>query len=123
MEKNKIEKLKISLLKEKDNLEKELQTVGEKNPNNPADWEAVAGDENIDISDRNNVADGIKDYENNEAILDQLEARLFEVNLALEKIKSNTYGKCEIGEELIEEDRLEANPAARTCKKHINEKI
>jgi len=123
MNKHKTEKHKASLLAEKSILEKELETVGKKNPNNPADWEAVAVEENIDIADRNNVADGIEDYENNEAILDQLEARLNEINIALQKIEAGAYGKCEISDEPIEEDRLEANPAARTCKKHINEKI
>ena len=30
-----------------------------------------------------------------------------------------TYGSCEISGEAIEVERLEANPAARTCKAHI----
>ncbi len=123
MDKSKIKKYKDSLLEEKSLLEKDLETVGKKNPDNPADWEATTPEENIDNADRNNVADEINDYENNMAILKQLESRLCEVNKALEKIEKGTYGKCEISGELIEEDRLNANPAARTCKKHINEKI
>ena len=123
MDKKKTEKYKAKLLEEKNVLEKDLLTVGKKNPNNPADWEATTPEENIDTADRNNVADEITDYENNVAISKQLESRLSEVNIALEKIKEGTYGKCEIGGELIEEDRLNANPAARTCKKHINEKV
>ena len=110
-------------MKKRNILEKDLKTVGEKNPENSADWEAVTPEENVDNADRNNVADEITDYENNTAILKQLESRLSEVNKALEKIEENIYGKCEISGELIEEDRLNANPAARTCKKHINEKV
>ena len=123
MDTKKIEKYKAKLLEEKEILEKDLSTVGKKNPNNPADWEAETHEENIDTADRNNVADEITDYENNVGISKQLESRLSEVNMALGKIESNTYGKCEVAGELIEEDRLNANPAARTCKKHINEKV
>ena len=39
---------------------------------------------------------------------------------ALERIEKGTYGICEVGNEEIEEDRLNANPAARTCKAHLN---
>ncbi|MEI6478657.1 MAG: TraR/DksA C4-type zinc finger protein [bacterium] len=123
MEKNKIEKYKERLLKEGDTLKRELESVGKKNPNSPSDWDAVTPEEEIETADRNDVADEIEDYENNNAIIDQLESRMFEVQRALEKIEEGTYGKCEISGELIEEDRLDANPAARTCKKHIDEKI
>ena len=51
----------------------------------------------------------------------ELEERLLDVNRALKKIDKGAYGACEISGEQIEEDRLRANPAARTCKKHLNE--
>ena len=44
-----------------------------------------------------------------------------DIKRALKKIKDDEYGKCELCGEDIEEDRLEANPAARTCKKHMGE--
>jgi RNA polymerase-binding transcription factor DksA len=53
------------------------------------------------------------------ATLRPLDIRLEEINDALEKIEENRYGECEICSEDIEEDRLEVNPAARTCKKHL----
>jgi RNA polymerase-binding transcription factor DksA len=40
---------------------------------------------------------------------------------ALGKIEAGTYGVCEVSGMDIEEDRLEANPAARTCKAHMAE--
>ena len=58
-------------------------------------------------------------YEGNTALVSELEGRLKEVDLALKKIKENAFGTCEVGGEAIEADRLMANPAARTCKKHI----
>jgi RNA polymerase-binding transcription factor DksA len=33
---------------------------------------------------------------------------------------SGSYGKCEVCGKAIEADRLEANPAAPTCKEHMN---
>ena len=38
----------------------------------------------------------------------------------LKKIEAGTFGVCEISGEPIEEDRLDANPAARTNKANIN---
>ena len=108
------------LEKEQENLEKELVTVGRKNPENSGDWEAVEKMD-IDTADEEEVADSMTEYENNKGILEQLEARLNEVKTALKKIEDGTYGICEISGQPIEEDRLEANPAARTCKAHMND--
>jgi len=36
----------------------------------------------------------------------------------LKKIEDGTYGICEVGGEEIPEDRLDANPSARTCIEH-----
>lgn len=100
---------------------KELATVGHVNPDNPGDWEAVATDMNTVNADENDVADTIEEYENNTAILKQLEIRINEVKRALGKLEDGTYGTCEISGEPIEIERLEANPAARTSMAHIAE--
>lgn len=100
------------------NLEKELTTVGRKNPENPNDWEATEKMD-IDSADENEVADSMEEFENNSAILKQLETRLGEVKGALDKIETGTYGICKVCGEQIEADRLEANPAAETCKLHM----
>jgi RNA polymerase-binding transcription factor DksA len=99
-------------------LEAELSTVGRKNPDNLSDWEATEST-TIDEADELEVADSMEEYENRRGILNQLEMRLNSVKKALEKISSGKYGICEIGGEEIELDRLEANPAATTCKKHM----
>ncbi len=101
-------------------LESELTTVGRKNPDQTSDWEATEGNVVTDTAEEGDVAEGIEEYEKNSAVLGQLEARLNEVKSALQKIEKGNYGVCEIGGEKIEEDRLEANPAAKTCKKHMN---
>ena len=99
-------------------LETELKSVGHKNPDNPADWEAGSGEVDINASDSADIADNIESYESNTAILKQLETQYNDVKLALEKIKKGTYGICEVSGEQIAIERLEANPSARTCAKH-----
>lgn len=113
-------KFKELLLAEQKRLEAELATVGRKNPENPDDWEATPS-YTEDSADLNDFSDSIDDFETNTAILKQLETQLNDVKDALERIENGNYGVCEISGEQIEEDRLEANPAARTCKVHMNE--
>src|SRR3989338_5439521 len=105
MEQN-TQQFKEKLRNEYDLIEKELTTLGRKNPSNPEDWEATKGTLDTDRADETEVADSIEQYDNNKAIL--------------EKIENGTYGKCEVSGEDIELDRLEANPAAKTCKAHMN---
>ena len=108
------------LQKELSVLEGELKTVGRKNPDNPQDWEATEKNNNIGGADELEVADSMEEYENNRAILDQLEIRLNNVKKALSKIEDGTYGVCEICGKEIELDRLEANPPSSTCKLDMN---
>lgn len=108
------------LKKELGTLEKELKTVGRRNPNNPADWEAKPDAMDVMPADSNEVADAIESYEENTGILKQLEIRYNEVKGALAKIADGTYGVCEVSGEPIESARLEANPAATTCLAHMD---
>ena len=101
----------------------ELKRIGRVNPENPADWEPIPGDVDALASDANERADNIEEYEANSAVLKELEARYNNVKRALQKIADGTYGVCEISGEPIEPERLEANPAARTCEKHLNEPL
>jgi len=100
-------------------VERELKTVGQRNPKNPADWEPTPAVMDIDTADENEVADSIEEFEEHTAILKQLEIRYNELSDALKKIDQGTYGICSVGGEPIENDRLEANPAATTCKNHM----
>lgn len=106
------------LEREKILLEKELGTLGRKNPDRKGDWEAVEP-ENGDETEEGDLAEGLAEYDDNRNNLAQLEVRLSEVNAALEKIQEGVYGKCETCDKSIEEDRLDANPAATTCKAHM----
>ncbi|OHA39179.1 MAG: hypothetical protein A3G03_03345 [Candidatus Taylorbacteria bacterium RIFCSPLOWO2_12_FULL_44_15c] len=120
IEKDLIEKFRGKLTEELAKVEEELKTVGRINPDNPADWEPVPEKTEVLASDRDEVADSIEAFEDNAAILKQLEIRYNEIKTALAKIEKGEYGACETCREQIEEARLEANPAARTCIKHKN---
>lgn len=100
-------------------IEQDLKTVGRQNPENPGDWEPTQGAMEIQGSDANEVADKFESFEENVALLRQFEIRLAEVKAALERIAKGSYGKCSECQQPIEEARLEANPAATTCKKHM----
>ena len=121
MEKEQIEIFKQNLEEEQKLLESELQSVGRINPSNPDDWEAKPEETSTVTADKNEAADRIESYEENTAILKEPEVRYNNIKLALKKIEGGTYGMCEIGDKSIEIDRLEANPAARTCKAHLGE--
>ncbi len=114
---------KKKLEEELQNLEKELKGLGIKNFSNNGNWIAVQPEENISPADENEVADTIDDYEINAAILKDLKIRYNNVKLALDKIEKGTYGICEVSGEKISEERLKANPSARTCKEHLNENL
>jgi RNA polymerase-binding transcription factor DksA len=58
------------------------------------------------------------DRERDFSILEQVEAELHDVERALQRLDEGTYGRCEACGEPIEEERLEALPAARFCLKH-----
>jgi len=117
------EEFKQLLEEEKSKLEKELGTVGRINPDNQGDWEGTPKDMNTMRADMNEAADAIEEFEARSAVEVELENRLQNVKEALQRIEKGTYGTCEIGDEEIEEARLQANPAATTCMKHINDKI
>ena len=113
------EHFKKKLEAEKKLLREELEKVGRRNPDNLSDWEATPTDRDSSQADENTVADGIEDYEENVAIVNTLETRYQDLKSALDKIKHNTYGLCQICGEEIDVERLEANPSARTCRKHM----
>jgi RNA polymerase-binding transcription factor DksA len=117
-----ISKFKKKLETELALVEKELNEVARKNPDNPKDWEPVETEMDSDHADDNDVADNLESFEENTGILNRLETKYNDIKDALVKIKKGTYGKCEVGGEDIPIARLEANPSARTCMKHFKKK-
>ena len=101
-------------------MEGELDDLGKRNPTQAGDWEARPSDTS-DISFRDEVADRLEEQDERKETELSLESELTDINLALAKIDAGNYGLCEISQEPIELDRLEANPSARTCKKHLDQ--
>lgn len=112
---------KEKLESEKKLLEGELRSVGRINPENPKDWQATPAPIDTMSADKTEVAEQMEEFEERGAVEVELENKLGSITRALDKIKKGTYGICEIGNEPIETARLEANPAAITCIKHLND--
>jgi RNA polymerase-binding transcription factor DksA len=106
--------------KERKVLIDELKDLGIMNPKTGS-WEAIPNPEEMSVSeaDENDMADRGEDFQERTSTLNTLQKRLQEVDKAIQKINEKKYGRCEIGGEEIENERLEANPAATTCKNHL----
>ncbi len=123
MEEEKISELKDKLEREKALLEEELSTVGERDIQNPDDWVAAPAEMDTSESDPSEQADAYEAYGENVGILHNLEIRYKNVRSALTRMEEGTYGVCSVCGELIEKERLEANPAADTCVAHKDEEV
>ena len=115
------QQFKDKLIAEKERLESELKGLGRINPENPADWEATPKDMNVLAADDNERADTITDFEERSAVEVEIENRHKDIVEALARLEAGTYGNCKVCSNPIEEDRLGANPAAETCKAHMND--
>ncbi len=120
MHQDKLQYFKKRLEDEKKLLEGELKSLGVQDERAPGGWDAVA-DIDESATEPDEVADRIEELEGNEAEIKELTEQRSLIEAALKKIEEGTYGTCEVSGEEIEEDRLEANPSARTCKAHMND--
>lgn len=123
MNQEKLAYFKTKLEAEASEIEAELDKIAKKDPAQKGNWDPTAGDIDVmsPLADPNEAADKIEELESNKMVTDALEVRYTQVMKALAKMDEGTYGTCEISGEQIEEDRLQANPAARTCKEHMKE--
>lgn len=111
-----MEHLKRKLLEEKGHLEADLNYIGEKEKGGSYHARPAETDE---TGFRDEVADRLEELDERIEAGGSLKARLVSVDRALERMESGTYGFCEVCKKEIEKERLEANPAARTCIEHI----
>jgi len=113
-------KIKDKLEKERDILLEELRDMGKLNPET-GEWEATPTEIESREIGQNDMADRFEDFEAKSSMIKTLEPRLANILKALKGLNRESFGKCEICKKDIEMARLEANPAARTCKKHLND--
>ncbi len=101
------DEVKEKLLREKENLEKQLDIYKSEDP-------LLDTEQNIS----NTAEDDVTDAEGHDRIVAtriELRSRLAEVKGALEKIESGKYGICESCGKTISSDRLEAMLSAKFC--------
>lgn len=111
-------KIKAKLEKERDELLEEMKGMG-KFDMETGEWETTPEELDFPESDDNDKADRFEDFEAKSSMMKTLEPRLQGILKALKSINRESFGKCEVCKKEIEMSRLEANPAARTCKKHM----
>ena len=122
-----LSELKTALLKERDLLTKELETIAAPDPNLPGDWDIKHKEwEEGEITSEEELEGGISVNESdedmkNKALSDRQELRLQEVNDALARMENGTYGICETCKKEIDIERLKANPAAKMDIEHTKE--
>jgi RNA polymerase-binding transcription factor DksA len=90
-----IDHFKSKLQEELALVEAELNEVGRQNPDNQADWEAEPANFSVDNADESEKADSIEEFEENTALLKDLEIRYNDIKDALAKIEHGSYGFCE----------------------------
>jgi RNA polymerase-binding transcription factor DksA len=111
-------KIKEKLEKERDVLIEQLKDMGKMNPKT-GEWEVTQEDLGYKDTDQNDLADKFEDFESKSSMMEVLEPRLNSILGALKNINKESFGVCKVCKKDIEAARLAANPAARTCKKHL----
>lgn len=119
MNKKLIEELKDKLEKEKTAAEEQLKTFADKDTDLKGDWDSKFPKFNGEFGGAamETAADEVEEYDSRLNIEHNLEIQLRDINIALDKIARNEYGKCENCKKEIDEDRLKVHPAARLCMK------
>ena len=111
-------KIKEKLEKERDVLLEELRGMGKLNTET-LEWEATPEEQIAPATDQNDMADRFEDFEARSSMIKNLGPRLNNILKELKGLNRDSFGRCEVCKADIETARLEANPAARTCKKHL----
>ncbi len=120
MDKKQIQELKEKLEKDKISIENELKSFAEKDKKIKGDWDTEYPKPNAGSAGRQQLeeaADEVEQYITLLPIEHSLELRLQKINLALEKIKKGTYGKCKKCGTEISEEKLKLYPETEFCNK------
>ena len=111
-------KIKEKLEKERDSLLAQMKGMGKLNEETD-EWETTPEEQVFPETDENDKADRFEDFEARTSVMRTLEPRLKTILKALKGLNRDSFGKCIVCKKDIEMARLEANPAAQTCKKHL----
>ncbi len=119
MDKKFIRGQKEKLEKNRDEIREQLKTFAVEDPKLSGDWDTVfpKKDGGTGSSALEDATDEVEEYVTRLPIEHDLEGRLKNINLALEKIKNGRYGICEKCKKEIAEARLVVSPESRLCVK------
>lgn len=112
-----IQKQKEKLIDEKNRIEGELSNIAVKDAQGV--WQAKNTDPDDSKADDLELADAATEFQANESFTEDLKNQIADINEALVNIETGGYGICVVCNKPIEEDRLVANPPAKTCKAHM----
>ena len=112
LDKKTSDELKASLLKEKAELEKNLEQIAKPLDKKGGDYETTF--EEIGTAKEDNATE-IEQYSDNFSVEVILEKKLQNIIGALQKIERGTYGICEQCRQAIDLNRLKASPSAKNC--------
>jgi DnaK suppressor protein len=112
IDKKTMDELKADLLKEKAELESNLDKIARPIDKGEGDYETAFEEIGTDKDDN---ATEVDQYTQNLSVENTLEKKLQVILEALEKMEKGTYGICENCQKEIPLDRLRANPSAKTC--------
>ncbi len=114
LEQQALAELKATLLKEKVELEKNLEQIAKPLDKKGGDYETSF--EEIGTGKEDNATE-IEQYSDNFSVETILEKKLQNIIKALQKIAEGTYGICEKCQQEIDLNRLKASPSAKNCLK------
>src|SRR3989339_1800002 len=103
-----LDELKAMLLREKEDLEKNLGRIAK--PVNKAEGDYETSFEELG-NDKDDNATEVDQYSQNLSVETSLEKQLQDILEALEKMEKGTYGKCENCNKDIPLERLQVNPS------------
>ncbi|MCX6754928.1 MAG: TraR/DksA C4-type zinc finger protein [Candidatus Nomurabacteria bacterium] len=112
------QKIKEDLEKERDVLVGQMGDMGKMNPET-GEWEAQPEAQDFPEADSNDQADRFEEYESRSSMIKDLGTRLKNILFSIKNINKVSFGKCTVCGKEIELARMKANPAATTCKKHL----
>ncbi len=115
-----LKELDKKLKKEKVQIKKELEKIAKESNQRKGGWDVRfpkfnGGESGSGALEK--AADEVEEYSTLLPIKYNLELKLNEINLALEKIKKGKYGICEKCQKKIEQERLKICPETRYCLK------
>lgn len=124
MDKETLQELKVALESEQKRLVTELKFIANPDPSMAGNWNAKYPKfEAVETGSSSSFEEEQDEFEEYEVRLEaehSLESRLLAINKALERIKTETYGKCAKCKKEISLERLKANPSAEFDIEHSN---